>query len=218
MDAKVILVSAEERWFFDEDNTGFESVRKWLENFLGSPLSPDESRDDFYLKSPNVNIGVKLRPYAKEKSHFECKYIRSLQQREQTPFRGKIEEWTKWSFELPKMLSVDPKNDADWIEVKKVRYLIKISFDQTPHRVLNSSAKDINEGCNVELTKLTANGKGYWTFGFEAFSELQLERGNLEKSISILGMLKPRPVALDTFQMSCGYAEWLSNLISSNST
>ncbi len=201
---KFILPSSEMRWFYNWNQNDFQSVLDWLKSIL-KELSAEPDREDYYLHTGNPDKGIKLRPYG-SKRHLEMKFL-SNQENRISPFKGRKEDWTKWSVPLPKEFKVDVKVDPKWIGVEKTRYLLKISLTQSTPRVLQADGKGTKEGCNVELTQLRVKEKKYWTFSFESFSKSGKEEKNLENGLEFLSLKNP-PEIIQT-GISCGYMEWI---------
>jgi len=127
-----IVSSSEMRWFHDWNKKDFQSVLHWLKSILES-LTAEPNREDYYLRTSNYDKSIKLRSYGNKK-HLELKFL-SAQENRAILFKGRKENWTKWSIPLPVEFDVSVKNDPKWIEVMKSRYLIQISFDHSPPRL-----------------------------------------------------------------------------------
>ncbi|RWB93104.1 MULTISPECIES: hypothetical protein [unclassified Mesorhizobium] len=163
-------VSAELRWFWD---TVPPNLYDW---FVNSPMHPfaaggKELREDVYLHDPEqVELGVKARG---EKPGLEVKgLVGRTGSLSEGAFCGEIEIWTKWT---SRALTLP----AATIATSKTRWLRKFDTGEgAPREIeLNAKGKPVREqlparGCNVELTMVKIEDVVAWTFGFEAFGEL----------------------------------------------
>lgn len=88
---------------------------------------------------------------------------------------GRVEKWIKWGPDLliKKAIPKDVFREPDaFVAVPKERLLIKFLIDENnePHRV-DPGRKDLDNGCQVELTRLQYKGRDLVSFGFESLGE-----------------------------------------------
>ncbi len=202
-------MSAELRWFY-RDGSALNEVSLWLDKLNGGELRPEVPREDFYRITKAEDISVKFRKYNVSgalRTHLECKMLESAEV-VVTPFKGKIEQYSKWSFQIADDLLPDPKNE-NWLKVAKRRTLIKVDLISGTPVISGSEQLLLKEGCNVEITLLPSNGD-QWTFGMEAYSDSGNQMDNLRRAIRWIGESFGFPPALGKFFFSGGYAEWLA--------
>lgn len=158
--------SAELRWF--SAGTLPKAIALWFEQeSLGGYLSAPEEREDVYLVIPGCDyLGLKIRN--------KCLEVKWRQaQLEAVRFgnrwEGKPEKWLKWL--CADSLTPVPAEllaTGQWVGVKKKR-------SQRLYQVVQGALTPvpveapIPQGCSVEVTQLSINGKAWWSLGFEAF-------------------------------------------------
>jgi hypothetical protein len=166
-DGICLFNTAEIRWFWPERNV--ESIQSW---FVGAGPMPDsEIRTDIYLVLPGCETtGVKLR-----NNNFE---IKALAETAGSCFwptgqSGLLQRWVKWSLASPKLPTLldDLLSVGIWQSVTKERLLRKFTASPETFTETGSAHSDGEEGCSVELTRVTTDARqpSWLTFGFEAF-------------------------------------------------
>ncbi|MBS1545389.1 MAG: hypothetical protein JST14_17265 [Bacteroidetes bacterium] len=206
------MMSAELRWFY-RDGSALNEVNQWLEKLNGAKLLPEVPREDFYRITRAEDISVKFRKYNTsdlQRTHLECKMLESAEAIV-TPFNGKIEQYSKWSFEIANDLLPDAKN-KNWLKVAKRRTLVKVDLISGTPVISGSEQLLLKEGCNVEITLLPSNGD-QWTFGMEAYSDSGNQMGNLRRTLIWIGETLGYTPALGKFFFIGGYAEWLASFL-----
>ena len=198
----------EVRWFYR--GTIPEEVRTW---FAASEPAPahEPPRIDHYLYLQKSNAqGIKLR-----EGRIEIK--QRLHQYGSVRFHrgvtGVIEHWRKWS--LPLAPSEDGVAEflvprSSWIGVRKERTLRGYRCDGEG-QVSAIPITDTRQGCHVELAKVRAGDREWWTLAFEAYGAEPSLRGSLASTISHIFERDGAPYPLDA-KDSFGYARWLALL------
>lgn len=185
-------VSAESRWFWS--GVAPDGLEVWFrgQQADGIPAGGGRERRDDYVRDPNQDeLGIKRRG---EKLGIEVKGLVSLQPTKLSvePFNGPIEIWTKWTSEA---LTLDPDLT---IVTRKVRWLRKFDTgDSSPREIPVDEYEKIQEplpqnGCNVELTRLTmSDDKQWFTLGFEAFGLLANVENSLQRVAEVMANRRP---------------------------
>jgi hypothetical protein len=174
------------------------AVTRWFARF---PTGV-ESREDTYLVDPQLaGLSVKLRHGAalEVKMYQGSPGILEVAGRA----RGRLEWWDKWSFPYGQ-----PSADAPgWHPVRKLIHRFPAASGQAGarHAGLGEEA-----GCEVELTEVRADGRAWWTLGFEATGPPGGLRTELEAAAALV-FAQPLPggVELGTGD-SQSYAQWLT--------
>jgi hypothetical protein len=118
---------------------------------------------------------------------------------------GQCERWHKWSLPVSESDHSDLGRDP-WIAVHKRRWTrhYEVTGDGRPQPVAPDAHPD--EGCKFELTFLAADGREWWSLGFEGFGA---EAGrNFDAVTQVILDGKPLPIPLER-GCSYGYPEWL---------
>jgi hypothetical protein len=167
-----------------------------------------ERIDEYVLEAGNAELGVKTRG---GKAGVEIKGLVEIRSQLPGPFRGRIQIWSKWTSTA---LTI---NALPRVVVKKTRWLRKFDVTGSDVRELALDANERllrptdtlpQEGCNVELTRVTGvdNASRWWTFGLEAFGSLQTVEQNLRKTVGHLQRTSP-PVLEGGVELS--YPQWI---------
>ena len=123
---------------------------------------------------------------------------------------GHMEEWAKWSVELPPD-DLPPDwilRSTGWVAVEKVRYVR--SFSVAEQSVVEVDRRAEN-GCEFEWTELSVRGQKWWTIGFEALGcEDQLESNMHMVARAALHSMTASVLFRESD--SYGYPEWLNRL------
>ncbi len=156
-DAFSVVDTTELRWFVPGPLPA--DIRGW---FTGS-TGVAEVRCDSYLLDGHDDIGVKRR----FRELLEVKVRRSLDGRIELGggLAGSLEVWRKWS---PAEMSVEPGDDACWVDVHKSIVKRRFSMDGT-EIAFSSGPYSSDEGCDVEVAEVTVGTVQVWTFAFAAF-------------------------------------------------
>lgn len=183
------LLTMEVRWFYKE---GLPKPDFDLQRFRNGDLSigkeKGKTRADFYLYLPGVDsLGMKFRgeeDQSEEVTHRkEMKLEVKSRQREDgiiafpNGVTGRLEYWSKLEFTTEstnlQIFDVLQAEDKAWVVVIMERHLRKydVADGKEVHSVL-AETKCTN-GCQMELTKLTARQQIWWTIGLEAFGETE---------------------------------------------
>lgn len=203
-------LSAEIRWFWHK--TPNSDFQKWFHSTEHHTVlaGGGKLRQDLYLLDKNQSeIGLKIRndnPGVEIKGLIQA----SFTELKSAPFVGTVDLWSKWTTEV---LELPPDST---IMVEKIRWMRKfISFGTDIHELqLDAYEMPVDNlilpknGCNVELTQLKlANGAIWWTFGFEAFGDLNILARSIQSTASELANRTP-PLLVTELQAS--YPSWLS--------
>jgi hypothetical protein len=121
---------------------------------------------------------------------------------------GRTESWQKWSFPLTSFRQ-DGGGPAGWKLIRKRRRIIR--FQLAGGRVVAASPGLLMEsGCAVELTDIDAEGRAFWSLGFEATGPAGLLGSVLRDSAALVFAQAP-PGQVDLGIHCCqSYAQWLS--------
>jgi hypothetical protein len=174
----MILPSAELRWFC-RGQAPLEIVA-WFDR----EQADIENRTDSYVLLNGTDVvGVKVR-----EGKLEVKALTRATCQVRLPYNvmGQLEHWIKWSIDLDGgAFYSSVRNSAPVIDVVKARRLVKFASSRNGlHRV--PAERHIANGCNVELTELGAFARNWWTFGFEAFGETDLDHTLLSTTHLVL--------------------------------
>lgn len=197
--------TAEVRWFRTGPIT--PSVEDWFGQHAPPP-QPEPARVDRYLQpSGGDGLNVKLRAGRMEikRRVSTAGQIRFTQQA-----AGLVERWRKWSFAIGDTPALDRyagPTTPDWVDVRKARLLKTYSF-RAGELILGGSAAD---GCEMELTRVEARGRTWWTLALEAFGEEATLLDNLVTAAKHV-FAAPCPIHLQE-RDSRGYAGWLADIL-----
>jgi hypothetical protein len=201
--------SVEVRWFYGA--TIPPQMLKWFREEHGS-LEDPACRVDHYLHLPDRDsLGIKLREGRIEikQRHRRCGTVEFHERA-----TGLVEHWRKWSFELTQASERFPQvmvSDSSWIGVSKQRWLHRYRITGDRDIVPMDAVEYPEQGCDLELTSVKAEGKEWWTWGFEAFGEPPALQGNLMLvAVQIFAAHGP-PIVLDASH-SQSYPAWLAAL------
>lgn len=181
-----MLLSAEIRLFWFDQKP--QALEDWFMSAAIHQRAADgpEERTDVYLPDPNEpELGVKTRgsnPGAEVKGLV----ARRGDQLAFAAYEIPIELWSKWPSAV---LAIDPKLG---IALSKKRWLRK--FDTSGPEPIASSDPYRVKGCNVEWTIVRpASEEICWTFGFEAFGQLQDVEASLRSVVRLFNDRQPPP-------------------------
>lgn len=203
----MVFNSAEIRWFIKgnippEVSLWFHSIAK------GVIVQP--ARSDLYLALPDSEtLGIKMR---EGKLEFKQAGGGKNKKWEHDKVSGEIEFWQKWSFLLNDLNAPDNILEAypdSWISVHKERmlHIYKPSASGKPEP--GEQGAFYENGCGVELTQLhlPVKNEAWWTFGFEAFGQLEQMHATLLQVVEHILSVPGYPVM--KIEDSCSYPAWL---------
>ena len=211
-------MSAEVRWFFEGPVP--DAIEQWFgRSDSACTASP---REDHYVMFPaSLGLNVKLREGRLEvKSLVKVLGARTFS----ADVAGNVQVWEKWSGgdaavkEFERLRTSTPDL---WIAVTKQRTLRKFSPDDGSIREVQAGEVFLQEGCNVELTRITAVGSSYWSLAFEAYGDpSRVEASLLAVAEHVFSdSHRPRPSKKSAFSAdpfsaanSHSYPEWLARL------
>ena len=192
----------EVRWFIEGSYP--DEIGEWQAN---KGFMKEKKRSDIYLIFPSPEIGVKLR-----EGRLEIKYrlaydeFTSLSNR----FSGKMEFWKKTSIDLSDPIANPFQNVDDYLfAVEKERAILRFQMDPLSGKLATVKGK-IDLGVIIESTKLTIQGSNWWTLGFDAFGEREIQKECLLNGIPLILMDFPLPKLQLNDSMS--YPQWLLSL------
>jgi hypothetical protein len=215
-----MLISAELRWFWEGDCP--DDVSQWFHRARPEPgggetrqdvylLASDDPRQDQSAASDRVRIGIKKRG---EKPGVEIKGLVSIVKGSGTkPFGDDVQLWCKWTF-------IGDLNFQKVITTHKTRWLRKFdtggkSVTEIPlgpdEKPLNG-AKLPDQGCNLELTRVTVDRsrREWWTLGFEAFGQIDSAQKNLAQATAFATSASSPSTTSGMFK---SYPEWLDLIV-----
>lgn len=227
-----MFASIETRWFLEPKSIEVQLIEKWFASHpKWKPNQPEPeddgpslafasgdqssknnntTRTDYYLSLDGYpGLSFKIREGKTEVKVLD-KDLGLTRFNENCS--GRVEKWIKWGPDLltDKAIPRDVfKKPEEFVAITKDRLLIKYEIDETgnPQRV-DPNRKDLKNGCQVELTRLTLNGTDLVSFGFESLGEDEwlLNSFNL---ISVKTIAELDNVRLDA-NRSYGYPALLS--------
>ena len=202
-------LSAEIRWFWRESPPpGFQD---W---FCGAGAHACAAgggglRTDQYLRETNQGeLGIKRRsnhPGVEIKGLVQADfYVLSA-----PPITGQVELWAKWTggtFGLP---------PGETATIEKVRWMRKYITNGKSVRELPLDVDEMplggealpEQGCNVELTQIHLDNVEWWTFGFEAFGQINTLKRSILMAAKSLAPLIPLGGAL-----CASYPAWFCSI------
>ena len=168
-DISVMYVTKEIRWFFKEEN---EPIRNWFYNLR---FDVADEREDLYLDLEIQDVGVKLREGKTEIKH----RIESRSKGCLNPnVWGYFEKWVKWSFDTkdddPLYAEIMERKYNRWIPVAKERNTSQLT-ERNGAIITCPLSEDLDDGCQIEYSKINVCGKQWFTFGLEWFGETSPE-------------------------------------------
>jgi hypothetical protein len=191
-------LSVELRWFWDERPA---EVADWFRRRDPEAGGGNDRRDCYFRQDDRTDLGIKIRGGQQgEGTEIEIKGLIAA------PPDLVGEMWGKWrSPSIP---------DGKSVVLVKRRWLRKLSLDGPAVEIaLDANEKPVGAaerpeiGCNVELTRIEAEGQDgqWWSLGFEAFGSLASAPGALVRALDHL-----RPPALNGRLMN--YPQFLATL------
>lgn len=200
-DVSVDLTS-ELRWFFDDRPP--DQLVSWFTRDAATALT--EVRWDAYRFDGAVDVGVKHR----------FKAVLELKVRQGPPetfsidpgLEGLLETWQRWS---PADGRIHLTEDTRWIDVHKVITKRRFAGDGVDVPLSEHNRAMTGQGCDVEITTISIEGRTGWTFAFAAFGPVDRHRSLLESAWKALlgGRAVPAPLRLHAAN-SFGYPAWIA--------
>ncbi|ELR73664.1 hypothetical protein C900_02068 [Fulvivirga imtechensis AK7] len=198
-----MLSTTEIRWFFEEALP--EEMQEWFEHFSPEDLPP---RTDYYLNmEESAGVGIKLR-----EGNIQIKPIKAERGARQflENVEGNVSQYEKWSFpvtsneEWPEMIR---KPDV-WIPAIKIRKLLRFTLGGGyPNKI--GMEELVDEGCEVELSKVEVVDRTFWSLAFEAHGSTA--QANLEKTVDEIFRNKACPIRL-VKEKSFGYTHLIRDI------
>jgi hypothetical protein len=197
-----VRLTAEVRWFWE--GAPPSSFQEWFVNAgpNWAVLGDCQTRTDEYLvDSSQRALGIKKR------GGQEAVEIKGLiESREATAELAgcvsPIELWAKW---LSSALALD---SAALIKVRKRRWMRKFRLVTGAAVECTGSTEARTSGCDAELTLLAVDGSAWWTFGLEAFGDLEQVENDLAVTVAVLA--DRNPPALPWGEAK-SYPRWLAS-------
>lgn len=196
----------EVRWFYRGQVP--PEVAAWYGQ-LGPLPEEQPGRVDHYLRlADNDSLGIKLREGRLE-----------IKRRESEPRRidvhprvsGLVARWRKWSFPLAESDPGLTGADSAWVAVEKRRRLrrYRVTGERQVELVLGEA--EPGQGCELELSRIEAAGRQWWSVCFEVFGN----EANLEKYLQltaqhVFGIAEP---PLFDLEESRSYPAWLADIV-----
>jgi hypothetical protein len=160
----MLFNSKEIRWFTRIKN---KNLIEWF-TYQEQSFEKITARTDYYMRLPAQRaLGIKWREGRME-----------IKQRTSDPAEGRIngrargyfEEWVKWSFGLDEANGeyVKELSSPSWLPVKKER-LSMVATQDDGKTILVTPDVTVTAGCQIEFTRLSLDGRQWYTFGLEWF-------------------------------------------------
>ena len=115
-----------------------------------------------------------------------------------------VELWAKWSSST---LNID---GAPLVRVQKQRWMRKFRVCSGAAAECTGSDQTRTSGCDAELTLIKVKGSAWWTFGFEAFGELERIQDDLAATVALLASRDPPRLLRGE---ASSYPRWLASRV-----
>jgi len=200
--------SMEVRWFLPGAIP--EELNQWFEQDQTEAISQEEREDRYLCLPKRQELGIKLREGNLEiKRQLDDRGVQKIAK----GIKGRIEKWLKWSFTLDSQDEEQTNLSASqkaWIVVKKIRR--SKTYRVTSHGEIEvvKAGKELDQGCHIELTELSALEQEWYSLGFEAFGQEDALEKMLQRALEVALTTSDLP-SLKAKQ-SYGYPKWLSRL------
>lgn len=186
----LVTPTIEIRWF--DSGSLPPKLKQWFnKDCPGSILGEfPETRIDLYLVIPESDrLSLKLR----QGKLLELKLRQKELGSRQFAWEGKVERWTKWSYEDISPLSImDIPATKTWYEVKKTRW------------------QRFQNGIYLEITQLYVNNNPWWSIAFEILEDGTNDFDCFCDTVNSVSQSCPE---LDlSLENSYAYPRWLLNL------
>ena len=202
-----MLRTVEVRWFFPGEVP--LSVRAWFK--AAAPTAVNEPlRVDYYLKLADQNaLGVKVRAGRLEAKKRKLSMGSRLFH---TKVVGQLESWVKWGHILEEINSKPANQFREmWIAVAKERQMVSFIMSKGTWRARGGKLGLVDQGCEIELSKVQIDSRIWWTFAFEAPGTPDQGKSFLiDVSELFFASHDPPPLPLDK---SYGYPHWINQVI-----
>lgn len=196
----MIRTTLELRWFMEGDVPA--AVTAWFDG-LGRAPEAQPARTDLYLRPTDASLNVKVREGRLEiKRRLEASGLLDVH----ADGSGCVERWRKWSFALATDAADFVDADAAWIPVRKARWLrlYDVADGRSPVAVHGFYPE---RGCALELARVEAVDRNWWSLCFEAFAPTGPLTPLLQETARAV-FTRGTPPRLDPAH-SVGYPEWL---------
>ena len=210
--------SIEVRWFFEDEP---KNIVEWFSTMHDWPPRSDGGlkfrnhweRSDYYLKLDDYSkMSFKIRDGKTEIKILEESYgVRSFPNRAM----GVVEKWIKWSPMLNKKNATPTDifaNANEFQEVAKERLLLKYEIQNGENLVrVDPNRDDLENGGQVEITRVKYNEEIYFSFGIEALGEDHLIMQNFDlMANTIFSKLDPQKLSEEN---SYSYPQFLTRRV-----
>jgi hypothetical protein len=207
MTGELAFVSTEVRWFFEGPLP--PRVLAWFHTVEQKPQE-QPSRVDYYLDlGAYDSLGIKLR-----EGRIEIKQREILHGTIQLGAQsvGAMEQWRKWSWDLAYPVpgrAPGWNSSPAWIGVEKKRWLFLYQTGREGDIAPAPDGEGIEQGCQVELSRIQVQGQAGWSLSFEAFGG---EAAGREALLLVAAQfLAGKPIDLPlSAANSYGYPKWLA--------
>ena len=203
-----MYATMEVRWF----HRGMlpADVVTWFQQGERCPVEPAQRVDHYLRVAEGASLGIKLR-----EGHIEIKQRHQQFGMTQLHLQvsGLVEHWRKWSLPL-----IEPNDQpghvaqpaSDWIGVYKERRLQRYRITNGAELIAIPATHYPDQGCDLELTRVQASDRTWWTLSFEAFGDESVLQQNFALATKrILGRADPPVLGVED---SYGYPRWLQIL------
>jgi hypothetical protein len=201
-----LLKTVEARWFFPGEIP--PAVTTWFMSAAPSSVS-EPIRTDYYLNLLNQDsVGIKVRGGWLEVKQRQSS-IGRFQLQESVI--GQLESWRKWGINLGG-LSGKPAIEIRnmWIPVIKERQMVCYTLSEGIWQARGGKLRIEDQGCEIELSKINAFNRTWWSFAFEASgTSNQGKRLIIEASERFLALGDPPLMPLTH---SYSYPTWLGHI------
>lgn len=153
--------TAEVRWFAEAALP--DEVERWFHAAAGE--RPWEQRTDRYVRPASPDgLGVKARS-----GYLEVKRLAEVVGEEvmHDGVTGRVECWRKWSFPLGAGALLRD-SAGDWVAVAKRRQKGTFAIRNGSIEIVPRE-EQAGQGCSLEVAEVEADGRTWWSVGFEAF-------------------------------------------------
>lgn len=183
-----------------------------IEQKLQQKPQQQPPRVDYYLNLGGYDsLGIKLREgrieiKQREAEHGTVHLGRRL--------AGMMERWRKWSWALTESDTSLVQGwiaSPAWVGVEKKRWLLMYQTSREEGIAPALEGKVVEQGCQVELASIEAQGHAGWSLSFEGFGGEASGRETLLLVAAHLFNGEPADLPLSTGN-SYGYPKWLAML------
>jgi hypothetical protein len=198
-----LLQTVEARWFFPGEIP--PAVSTWFMSAAPSSVS-EPVRTDYYLNLVDQDaLGIKVRG-----GWLEIKQRQSSIGRFQFQEKviGQLESWRKWGINIGS-LSGKPAKEIQkmWIPIVKERQMYCYILSGGNWQAHGGKLGLEDHGCEIELSKIIAFNRRWWSFAFEASGRSkQYKRLLIETSKRFLDLGDPPSLPLSN---SYSYPTWI---------